>query len=85
MCPGLLYLGIISKGDIEEDGMQEEAEFEELRVHVLGLREEGYVLRVHKLPFVDAATAGLLFSARGGEDIRPQLQGIRQGVGTVTP
>jgi hypothetical protein len=45
--------------------MSEEGEFEELRVHVRGVRQKGDVLRVHKLSFVVEATSRLLFPAGG--------------------
>jgi len=42
--------------------MQEEGKSEGLRVHLFGVREEGDVLRVHQLSFVEQAVARLLFS-----------------------
>jgi hypothetical protein len=44
--------------------MSEKAEPEELRVHISGMQQEGDVLRVHQLSFVEQATARLLFPAR---------------------
>jgi hypothetical protein len=38
---------------------------------------------MYKLSLSEQGVAGLLFSARGGKDIRPQLQGVCEGVGTV--
>jgi len=43
--------------------MQEEGKFEGLRVHVFGMREEGDVLRMYQLSFVEQTVAGLLFPA----------------------
>jgi hypothetical protein len=44
--------------------MPEEAEYEKLRVHISGMQQEGDVLRVPELSFVEQAIARLLFSAR---------------------
>jgi hypothetical protein len=38
---------------------------------------------MYKLSLSEQGVAGLLFSARGGKDIRPQLQGVCEGVGTI--
>ncbi len=64
--------------------MSEEGEFEELRVHIPGLRQKGDVLRMYKLSFVEQTASRLLFPARCGEDLRPQLQGLCQGMETLT-
>jgi hypothetical protein len=42
------------------------------------------MLRVYKLSFIEQATARLLLPAGGGEDVRPQLCGVRKSVGIVT-
>ncbi len=42
--------------------MSEEGEFKELRMHIFGMREEGDVLRMYQLSFVEQTVAGLLFS-----------------------
>jgi hypothetical protein len=63
--------------------MSEETESEELRMHIPGLRQKGDVLRVHQLSFVEQTASRLLFPAGGREDLRPQLQGVCQGVEIV--
>ncbi len=52
-------------------------------MYLSGVREEGHVLRLHKLSLGEQAASRLLLPARGREDIRPQLPGVREGLGTV--
>ena len=63
--------------------MQETGQHPAMHVHVLSLRQDGHLLRLRPVPSVPEAIAGRLLPAGGGEDLRPQLRGLRQGLGTV--
>ena len=51
-----------------------------MRLHVQFVRQTGNVLRLHSIPPEEQGVARLLFPAGSGEDLRSQLQGLRQGV-----
>ena len=52
-------------------------------MHISGLRQEGRMLPVSQLPFVDAAVAGVLFPAGSRKDLRPQLRRLCKGLEAV--
>lgn len=52
-------------------------------MHIFRLQPKRYVLRVYKLSFIVEAITGLLFSAGGREDLRPQLPRVRQSLGIM--
>ena len=63
--------------------MSEEGKFEELRMHVSGMREKGDVLRMCQLSFIEQTVTRLLLPPGSRKNIRPQFQGVRQGVETL--
>lgn len=54
-------------------------EHKELRLHIPSLRQEGPLLRLHRLPPRERGNTRLPLSAGGGEDLRPQPRGVLEG------